>query len=159
MGPPTIRMIRASASAISAATHWPTPQAIPERGYEPDGGSGCEAVDDVVLAALEDGAAAEEADAGDDALNGAADGIGVIVTGGSEADHDECDERCAKSDERVCAHPGRLPPHFPIEPDAASDEGGSEQPQCDFHRIGRHGEHGQDCFTSRGAGGGRNARE
>lgn len=76
---------------------------------------------------LENRAGAEEADTGDDALNGATDGIDVFETRRSDPNGDDHDERGAEGDERVRAHAGRFPAQLAIESDAGSDQRGHEQ--------------------------------
>jgi hypothetical protein len=76
---------------------------------------------------LENRAGAEEADTGDDALNGATDGIDVFEARRSDADGDDHNERSAERDERVRPHASRFPAQLAIESDAASDQRGHEQ--------------------------------
>jgi hypothetical protein len=62
-------------------------------------------------------------------LNGAADGIDVLVIPRWDPNRDDHDERRAQRDERVRAHAGRFPAELAIESDAASDQRRHEQAQ------------------------------
>jgi len=60
-------------------------------------------------------------------LNGAADGIDVLVIRRWDPNADDHDERGAEGHQRVRAHAGRFPAQLAIESDAASDQRRHEQ--------------------------------
>src|ERR1043166_5886468 len=98
-----------------------------ERRDEPDGGGGGEPVD--ALGRLEDRPAAEEADAGDDALDDAAEGVDVLISLRRHAHGDEDDERRPERHERMRAHAGGLAAHFAVDADARAERRSGDQPQ------------------------------
>ncbi len=100
----------------------------PQGGDHPDGGGGGEAVDAVVGLVAQDHAAAQEADARHDALDGAEHGRGVRA-GEVEARHG--DEGGAQADEPVRAHARGLAAQLPVEADGAADERGRREAEED----------------------------
>ena len=94
-------------------------------GRHPDAGGGGQALHVVLRPVLDDRAGAEEADAGDDALDDPA----------HVADHHaallrhEHEERRADRHQHVGAQAGRLAAPFPLVAERAAERGGEEQPR------------------------------
>ena len=140
-----MRMISAKASAISAATHWPTPQAIPSDATSQTEAAVVEPAHHLVLG-LQNRAAAKKSDAGDDPLNGAADGV-HMQRRRIESHHNQRHQRRPKRYQRMRAHPGRLPPHFAIEADASANRRGGKKAQDDVHCVRGEGGHGPEIVS------------
>ena len=86
-------------------------------------------------------AAAKKADAGDDALNRAADRVDMLEVVGSQPDDDESHEGCAESDKGVRAHARGFPAYFAIESDAGTDECCRKEAQSYLDHVGWRDEH------------------
>jgi len=103
-----------------------------EGGGHPDRGGGCEPLDLLAGAALDNRASAEKADSGEEALN---DSWFRIVAEVGQVRHGD-EQRRADGDEHVRANAGALAHGFSFEADHRPQRRGDEQTQGDASDVG-----------------------